>query len=318
MSQTGKAYGVCLCYWASVVLFLPTLCWQAEARKQAVNSPLPVEQQVQLEKANRLAKSGKAAKATEKYEAALSTATNVEQCLAVAKATEKFGYPLMDVRRACLKKAITLGKSREDFFQIALAAREYQYYETTKAAIDFLIANAKTNEELFELAQKSEEIGLNDVAHLAMEKAYDQTRSVGDVLIFAKRAKLINLDDLMRKAVKELIDDEPSSQGLCDLLPELEPLNVSDLERYLLKKAVFAVKTVPDCKAVFEAAKRYGQPDIVNLAAYRGRKMLMLLRERAQAQEAGVQEQAALEAQEQRAANDLAKQNNNYNSGPGF
>jgi hypothetical protein len=63
---------------------------------------------------------------------------------------------------------------------------------------------------------------------------------------------------------------------------------------------------------VFDEAKQRFQPDIANLAAFRGRKMILLQ----QNQEAGVQQ--TLEAQEQRAANDLAKQHGNYANGPGF
>jgi hypothetical protein len=282
------------------------------ARKPALNSPLLIEQEAQVKKANSLAKSGKAAKASAKYLLVLNSSTNVAQCLAIAESTEKFGAPLMDVRRACMQKALSLAKSREDLFQVALKARQYQYYEITKSAIDSLIVSAKSNDELFALAQKSQEIALNDVAHLAMEKVYAGTKTIDDALHFLPRAKLLNMDDLLRKAIKDLIEDESTAQGLCNLLPSIEPYQMPDLERYLLRRAVYAVKSVSDCKLVFELAKRYGQPDIANLAAYRGRKMILLQ----QSQEAESKEAQA--AQEQNAADDMAKKNGNYDNGPGF
>lgn len=306
---------------------LPVACslvafpFLAASGKTKSNSVLPVEQEAQIRKANRLVRSGKSSKAQEKYQTALSTAKDVSQCLAIAEGSEKFGHPLMDVRRDCLQKALTLGSTPQDFFQIALKARQYQFFEITKSAIDFLIANANTNDELFELAEKAQGLALNDVAQMAMAKAYVQTKSVPDALNFAKRAKVMSMDDLVRKTIKDLIDDEPDAQNLCDLLEEIEPFQLVDLNRYLLRKAVYAGKTVADCKAVFEAAKRHAQPDIVNLAAYRGRKLLLLQ----QNQDAGVQ--AALEAQEQRAANDLARPRRSGSSakpapatdnGPGF
>jgi hypothetical protein len=291
--------------------------------KSDTGSPLPVEQEAKVKKANRLAKSGKHSKASQKFQSALDSATDVAQCLAVAEGTEKFGYPLMDVRRACLQKALTFGKTREDFMQIALKARQYQYYEITKSAIDFLIANANSNDELFELAQKSQELVLGDIARMSMEKYYAQTKTVPDAFVFAKRAKILNMEDMARKTIKDLIDDEPTPEGLCNLQTDIEPFQFTDLDRYLLKKAVYSVKTVTDCKAVFETAKRLGQPDIVNLAAYRGRKMIQKQQnEEANAQAAANAEaasaQAAVQAQEQRAANDMAKRNANYNNGPGF
>jgi hypothetical protein len=152
-----------------------------------------------------------------------------------------------------------------------------------------------------------------------MEKAYGQTKTVAAALQFAKQVKLLNFDDLLRKDIKDLIDDEPNSQALCDLLPKIEPFQMSDLERYLLRKAVYSVKSVPDCKVVFEAAKRHGQPDIVNLAAFKGRKMLQLEENERAAQKAlEAEQQKAPAEQEQKAADDLAKQNGNYPTGPGF
>ncbi|PWT97400.1 MAG: hypothetical protein C5B53_08095 [Candidatus Melainabacteria bacterium] len=277
-----------------------------------VGSPLPVEQEAKLRKATKAVRSGKPSKAAVKCQAALDSASDVAQCLAVAEATEKYGAPLMDVRRACLQKALTLGKNRDDFFQIALKARQYQFYEVTKSAIDFVIANANSDDELFDMAQKAQELGLSDLARMAMDKDYLQIKTVPDAILFAKRAEVLNMHDVVRKTIKDLIDDEPTTMGLCNLFNEVEPFQIPDLERYLLRRAVYAVKSVGDCKEVFEIAKKHGQPDIANLAAYRGRKMIQMQ----QSQDATTQ--TVLQAQEQQAANDLAKKHHNYVDGPGF
>jgi hypothetical protein len=295
---------VSLCQW--------TTCPYASADNAKVGSPLAVEQEAKIKKANRAVRSGKPSKAALKCQAALDSATEVAQCIAIAEGTEKYGAPLMDVRRACLQKALTLGKNQNDFFQIALKARQYQFYEVTKAAIDFVIANANTDDELFDMAQKAQELGLSDLARMAMDKDYNQIKTVPDAILFAKRARVLNMEDVVRKTIKDLIDDEPTTMGLCNLFTDVEPFQIPDLQRYLLRRAVYAVKSVGDCKEVFEIAKKHGQSDIANLAAYRGKKMIQLQ----QSQDATTQ--TLLQSQEQQAANDLAKKHNNYQDGPGF
>src|SRR6516165_4031893 len=121
---------IVLIIYAVAVLSVPLAgSTAALADNSKMGSLLPVEQEAKLRKANRYAKSGKPSKAAEKYQAALDSATDVAQCLAIAEATEKYGHPLMDVRRAYLQKALTLGRVPDDFFQIATKARQYQYYE---------------------------------------------------------------------------------------------------------------------------------------------------------------------------------------------
>lgn len=297
---------------AAVAISVPLIANAVFADNSKVGSPLPIEQEAKIRKANKAVRSSKPSKSAKKCQAALDSASEVAQCLAIAEGTEKYGAPLMDVRRACLQKALTLGKNQSDFFQIALKARQYQYYEITKSAIDFVIANANSDDELFDVAQKAQELGLSDLARMAMDKDYLQVKTVPDAILFAKRAKVLNMQDVVRKTLKDLIDDEPTTMGLCNLYNEVEPFQVPDLARYLLRRAVYAVKTVGDCKEVFDIAKKNGQPDIANVAAYRGRKMIQMQ----QSQDASAQ--TMLQAQEQQAANDLAKKHNNYQDGPGF
>jgi len=291
--------------WARLVVFIILIGYDAgvstDAKKTAITSPLTIEQQAQVKKANSAAKSGKAEKAATYYTQALSQATTVEQCLDIAQATERYGQLLVVTRRACLERAISVATRDVDLFSIALRSRQYQFYEITKRVIDKIIAKAESNEELFALAHKCQEVALGDVSHLAMEKALAQTKTIPEALTFAKEAKVMNMDDLLRKTVKDLIDDQTNVHDLCTLLADIEPLQLSDLDRYLLKKAVNSVKTPNDCKEVFEMAKRYSQQDIVELAAFRGRKMLLL--------EKYNEEQAQLHAQQEQAARELEEQN---------
>ncbi len=294
--MSRNIFAVCM----TLIFFVACVANAPAYAKKVSNSPLTIEQQSQVKKANSAAKSGKAEKAATLYTEAISQATTVEQCLAIAQEADRYGQLLVPTRRACLERAISLATKDVDLFAIALRARQYQFFEITKRVIDTIIAKANTNEELFALAHKCQEVALGDVSHLAMEKALAQTKTVPDALTFAKQAKLMNMDDLLRKTVKDLIEDQTSVHDLCSLLTDIEPLQLDDLDRYLLKKAVYSVKTPRDCKEVFDMAKRYNQQDIVDLAAFRGRKMLLIEKYNG--------EQAALRAQQEQAARDLEAQ----------
>jgi DNA-directed RNA polymerase subunit F len=291
--------------------------------RQTANPDLEPNQQKLVRHGNMYARLGKAEKASDAYQQALSSATSVGQCLAIASASEHYGHILLEARRSCLNKAETLSKTRDEFFQVALRARNYELYEITKAAIDSLIARAQSNDDLYDLARKAQTISLNDVAHLALQKAYTQTTSVSEALNYAKQAKLLGMEDLCRKAIRDLIDDESDAHALCNLLAQIDPLQEMDLNRTLLKKAVDCVKDVDQCKEVFDTARRYDQRDIVALASYRGRRMILL--QQYKEDQARYEQQleewrsGRVDAQEQQAANDAMNQrkSNGVNE-PGF
>jgi tetratricopeptide (TPR) repeat protein len=283
----------------------------ALASKQPFNANVDRDQQHWINKGNSYAKSGKADPATEAYKQALASADSVASCLAIADSTEHYGHVLMDARRACLTKAQSLAKSRDDLCQIALKARQFELYEITKSTIDTMIAHAQTNDELYDLARKAQSVSLNDVAHLSLEKAYTQTTSVSEALRYAKQAKLLGMEDLCRKAIKDLVDDESDAHELLALLKQIDPLQEEDLNRKLLKKALDCVKDVDQCKEVFDTARRYDQRDIVALASYRGKRMILL--KQYKEDQAKYQDQlqtwraGKLDQQEQQAANQLMK-----------
>ena len=291
------------------------------------NSILTKPQQSAARKGNSYAKSNKATKAEEAYQPAIDQATNVEQCIALTKGTNKYGSVMIPVRRDCLNKALRLAKNQDDFFQIISCAREFQLYEITKESVDGLIAKAQSKDDLLQLARKAQSLSITDIAHLAMDKLYNQMNTSEEKIDYAKQAKLMGMEDLMRNAVKAAIDQEDNAHVLCRMISAIEPLEQPDLDRKILRKAVYQIKNVNECKEVYDTAKRLGQADILELAGYKGRKMLLM--QQAQAEQNALNEQAAddetkraeEEAKKAEAAQQAAQGNKNQPQvpqGPGF
>jgi hypothetical protein len=248
----------------------------ASASSADINQPLTKNQLSAARRGNGYAKSNKADKAQVAYQSAIDQAVSVEQCIALVKNTEHYGSVLVPVRRNCLNKAMHIVKTQDEYFQIIACARQCQLYEITKEAIDSVIAKAKDKADLLAVAHKAQSMAMNDIAHIAMDKIYTQAESLEDKIAFAKQAKLMGMEDLMRKAIKDAMDQESNAHVLCNLITAVEPLDQQDLERKILRKAVYQVKTPEDCKDVFDMAKRLGQQDIVDLAGYKGRKMILI------------------------------------------
>lgn len=238
-------------------------------------SPLTVETQIELQRASRYMKSNPG-KAMPAIMNALNSATDIPKCMAIAAYTEPYGHPMLEARRACITKALSFCQTREDYIQLALKARQYGCFEVTRAAVNNLIGNSNSVDELLDLAHKAQEVALNDICHLAMEKAYNKADSVEEALKFAREAKVMGMEDLSRKATKELIDDEREAHELCVLLRSIEPLDHKDLNRYLLKKAIDESRSISDYRDVYDCARRSGHNDIMKLAEFRGRKMQIL------------------------------------------
>jgi hypothetical protein len=283
------------------------------------NSVLTKSQQSAANRGNSYAKSSKAAKAQVAYQPAIDQAVSVEQCIALVKSSEKAGSILVPVRRNCLNKALHIAKTPDEYFQIIACARQSQLYEITKEAIDSLIAKAETKEDLLELAHKAQSMAMNDVAHIAMDKLYVQESSTEDKVNFAKQAKLMAMEDLTRKAIKDAMDQETNAHLLCQLIKATEPLEQPDLDRKILRRAVYQIKNVTECKEVYDMAKRLGQADIVELAGFKGRKMLLI--EQAKAEQGAItQQQEEEEAKTAEQAAAAANQNgkNPTPAGAGF
>ncbi len=164
---------------------------------------------------------------------------------------------------------------------MAIKARQYECYEVTRQAVNNLVGTSNSVDELLDLAHKSQEVALNDVCHLAMEKAYQKADSVEDALRFAREAKTMGMDDLSRKAVKELIDDEKETHELCLLLRSIEPLDFKDLNRLLLKKRLMKAEASLTFAKFTTAHVVRPETDIVKLAEFRGRRMQIMDKYRA-------------------------------------
>lgn len=260
----------------SAVVALSVVPTDTAARTPWVDSPLAPETQVQLEKAGRFMKSGKPQKASPIISSALSSANDIPKCLAIANFTLTYGYPLMEVRRQCMQKALSFCSTREDYLTVALKARQFELYEITRECINHLVQDAKTVADLYDLARKAQEVALNDVAHMAMDKAYTGIRSAPEAIKFAHDAKQMGMDDLVRKVVKDLVDDEENAMQLCGLLKGVETLGMEDQNRYCLKKALDKAQTIDELKCIYEGARRNRQNDIMQVALYRGKKLVLL------------------------------------------
>lgn len=243
----------------------------APAKQINPDSPLPAEYQASMEKAARSMKSGKYDRAKPVIDSILSSCNDIPKCLAIAEYTEPYGFPMMETRRACLNKSLSLCNTQDDYVLVALKSRKYQFFEITKTAITALIQSAKTTPELYDLARKAQEVALNDVAHQAMEKAFTGLKTQEDAFAFADHCKAVGLDDLLRRTIKQMVDDEDEVLGLCDLILQTEKYQMRDLTRYALKKAIDFCYTkggVEEMEQIQEIARRVNEPDVLARADY--------------------------------------------------
>ncbi|MBS2000286.1 MAG: hypothetical protein JST44_02205 [Cyanobacteria bacterium SZAS LIN-5] len=285
---------------AAVILALNMVPGWA-AKKDIVDSPLDEQTQSSLRRA---CKSGNAQKALPVVMQALQGANDIPKCLAIAAYTESAGASMLDARRQCMVKALSLCQSRQDFIQVALKSRQYQCYEVTRDAVHSLIGSATSIDDLYDLARKTQEVALNDVAHLSMEKAFTLVKTVPECLAFAREAKLLSMDDLNRKACKDLIDDEPNAHELMVILHYIEPFKLKDLDRYCMKKALDRAVSEQDFLDIYNASQRRGEGDIFQVALYRGRKARLMQQIKNEQETA----QQALDAQQAKAQQDLQTQ----------
>lgn len=269
--------------------------------KISADSPLTGDQQKALIKAAAMAKKGQVSKATPIFENVLADCNDLPKCLAVATYTEGFGHPMLGVRRAVMEKALGLARTHDDFVLVALKGRQCECYDVTRRAIQTLIDESQTPEELTDLARKALEVSMHDVAHLAMTKEYKLVRSVPEALEYAKAVSSMGMDDLLRKVIRELIDDENNAHNLCTLLRSIEVYHHKDLNRYLLKKALDTATTVEQFREIWVASAKHQQKDIHDVAAYRGKKYMIMNRNN----ERNAERQAEREAKE--AANQAAQ-----------
>lgn len=293
LNQTGPL----LLSVALLMLIVPWADAKSKPKAEWADSPLAKETQVQLERAGKLMKSGKYDKAKPMVIAALDGASDVQKCLAIASYTEPWAYPMMDTRRQCCNKALTLCSSEDDYLLMALKARRYQFFEITRECISKLIENASTVPALYSLARKAHEVSLNDVAHMAMDKAAKGIKTGDDWLTYAENCKALGYDDLLRKAIKLLIDEETESIPLCDLALRIQRYGMRDMVRYALRKSLDRVSSdlataTNEMTEIAEAARRLNEPDVKNRAEFYMKKGNFMLKQRNQESELAAKERA--------------------------
>ncbi len=286
----------------SVVTVLAPFEAQAKSKPRAewADSPLPVELQGQLDRAGKLMKAGKYDKAKPMILSALESANDVPKCLAIATYTEPYAFPMLEIRRKCCTRALTLCNNEDDFLLMALKARRYQFFEITRESISKMIENARTVPQLYNLARKSQEVSMNDVSHMAMEKASTGIRTGEEWLVYAENCKALGYDDLLRKAIKLLVDDEDESIPLCDIALRVQRYGMRDEVRYALKKALDKVSpdlatATREMAEISEAARRLNEPDIKTRADFFVKKGNYMLKQKGLAEEASARERAEQE-----------------------
>jgi hypothetical protein len=198
---------------------------------------------------------------------------------------------MMETRRECCNKALSLCSSEDDYLLIALKARHYQFFEVTRQAISKLVENAKTVPQLYSLAKKAHEVSLNDVAHMALEKAASGIKSANDWFAYAETCKSLGMEDLLRKAIKLLIDEEDDSVGLCDIALRIQRYGMRDEIRYCLRKALDKVSSdlptaTHEMAEIGEAARQLNEPDVKTRAEFFVKKGNYMLKQRGQSEEA--------------------------------
>lgn len=240
------------------------------AKKDLTSTTLTPEMYSQLRRAQSQMRSGKHQQATDTITSMLSGATDVQKCLEIAAGTEAVGTPMMEARRACLNKALTLCNGNDDVILVALKSRQYQFFEITRQCVSLLTGNAKTVPQLYDLARKCQEVSLSDISHLAMEKAYTGLSGKGldAAFAYAETCKALGMEDLLRKTVKDIIDDTDDVGGICDVLIKCDGYKLRDITRYGLRKALDVCANVPDMEAIFITARQLNEPDIANRANY--------------------------------------------------
>jgi hypothetical protein len=238
------------------------------------NSALSDDQQRQLEHAQSCMRSGNYNRAAAICQQVLEGCSDVPKCLAVATATEAVGLPMLESRRSCLDKAISLVQNGDDMILVALKARQYQFFEITRQAVQTLLGKAHTLPELYTLATRCQEVALNDIAHMAMEKAYTGVKNAQDDLTFLDYCKRMGMEDLQRKAVKDVIDSQTDVSTLCEQMLRMKDggYAMRDMNRYGLRKCMDEAKTVDEMQAIFEVARQLDEPDFATRAQYFVRK----------------------------------------------
>lgn len=273
-------------------------------------APPPDENQAKLLQINQLLKAGKIQMAGTLILSTLESMSTVDECLNLANTTQTYGFPMMEVRRQCVRKALSLCKTSHDLILVALTSRQYQFFELTRQAIKTLIDATNTDADLQNLAVNAQHLGLNDVAEMAMEKVYQQTTSPEEAIYFAQEVRTMGMEKLAHKSIANLVTQEDNPVRLCVLLNSIQPLNMHDINRQILKKALDNAQSSADYNAILKGAKKVNELDIANIADFRIRKMQLIqqIKENQASYEEQVQDwQSKVDAERARREEEVAR-----------
>lgn len=248
---------------------------EAKAKSTVNANGLTKAEQKQIDRAAGYMRSKNWHRATEAVNAFAASAESPSTCMYAMNALSRFGGPANQAKRACVEKAISLSTSSDDLMEVAVKARQSEMFDLSKEAFDRLIGTSENLQDLTLIARESHRMAMADVAHLAMEKAYTRVDNIPDALQFARDSYAMGLEDLSRKCLKDLIEDQPTVSGLLEIAGKVEAMHMNEMVRFALTRAVDKAKTIDQMLSVYNAAKHYGEEDIVKLAQFRGRKMVL-------------------------------------------
>lgn len=248
---------------------------EAKAKSTVNANGLTKAEQKQIDRAAGYMRSKNWHRATEAVNAFAASAESPSTCMYAMTALSRFGGPANQAKRACVEKAISLSTSSDDLMEVAVKARQSEMFDLSKEAFDRLIGTSENLQDLTLVARESHRMAMADVAHLAMEKAYTRVDNIPDALQFARDSYAMGLEDLTRKCLKDLIEDQPTVSGLLEIAGNIEAMHMNEMVRFALTRAVDKAKTIDQMLSVYNAAKHYGEEDIVKLAQFRGRKMVL-------------------------------------------
>ena len=155
-----------------------TPAYAAKFKEAKPVAPPPDENQTKILQIKQLLKTGKIQMAGTLILSVLESMTTVDECLNLANLTQTYGFPMMEVRRQCVRKALSLCRTSHDLMLVALTSRQYQFFELTRQAIKTLIDNTNADADLQNLAVNAQHLGLNDIAEMAMFLASDRSTFV--------------------------------------------------------------------------------------------------------------------------------------------
>lgn len=248
---------------------------ESKVKNELNANGLTKSEQKQIDRAASYMRAKNWPRAEEAVSSFASSAGSLSSCMYAMEALSHFGGAANKSKRACFEKAISLAQNNDELMDVALKARQCELFDLSREAFDKLVGSCDNLQDLTLIAREAQKMSMGDLSHLAMQKAYTRVDNIPDALQYARDSYSFGLEDLTRKCLKDLLEDQESVHGLLEIAGKIEPLHMNEMIRFALVRALDKAKTVDQMLAVYNAAKHYGEEDVVKVAQYRGRKMLL-------------------------------------------